>query len=360
MSNVDQADATDARTPHVAVWQVIEKLKGKELSDWRIMNVEGRASVEERNLNIGIPFGWYPIELSANLAPGEVRPLRYFSKDLAMWRGEDGEVHIVDAYCKHLGAHMGHGGKVHGNLLECPFHAWRYDGNGTVKDIPYARVIPPQVKRKCIRTWHVTEANRWIWAWYHPQDIAPLWEVVRLPEATAPDWTNFEVYEWNVWGSIQNMAENGVDVAHFRYIHGTANVPLGELRWGEWGRGADVKVKMGTPWGEVDGCISYDTMGPGQSWTRFTGISETLLVACLTPVELDHVHARFCFTQPRAQAEGERAGVAKAIIRDICKQFDQDKVVWDRQKYETSPIICDGDGPIPQFRDFYSRYYVKP
>jgi hypothetical protein len=256
---------------------------------------------------------------------------------------------------------MGHGGKVHGNLLECPFHAWRYDGEeGVVKEIPYAKAIPPQVKRKCTRTWHVVEANRWVWMWYHPNDVAPLFEVEHLPEATDPDWTDYDVHEWNVWGSIQNMAENGVDVAHFKYIHGTANVPLGDLRWGDWGRGADVKAKMGTPWGEVDGCISYDTMGPGQSWTRFTGISETLLVACIIPVELDHVHARFCFTQPKAQAEGERAGVAKAIIRDICKQFDQDKVVWDRQRYQANPIICDGDGPIPQFRKYYARYYVTP
>ena len=45
---------------------------------------------------------------------------------------------------------MGVGGKVHGNLLECPFHAWRYDGEeGVVKDIPYSKAIPPQVKRKC-------------------------------------------------------------------------------------------------------------------------------------------------------------------------------------------------------------------
>jgi phenylpropionate dioxygenase-like ring-hydroxylating dioxygenase large terminal subunit len=256
---------------------------------------------------------------------------------------------------------MGHGGKVHGNLLECPFHAWRYDGEeGVVKEIPYSKSIPPQVKRKCTRTWHVTEANRWVWAWYHPQDIAPLFDVVHIPETTDPEWTEYDVHEWNVYGSIQNMAENGVDVAHFKYIHGTANVPLGELRWGDWGRGADVRSKMGTPWGEVDGCISYDTMGPGQSWTRFTGISETLLVACITPVELDHVHARFCFTQPKAQAEGERAGVARAIIRDICKQFDQDKVIWDRQKYEPNALICEGDGPIAQFRKFYSRYYAGP
>ena len=353
--------ANDARTAPVAVWQILENLRGQDLIDWRLAEVKNRASIEERNLDIGFPFGWYPVMLAKDLAVGEVKPLRYFATDLAIWRGEDGEVHMVDAYCKHLGAHMGHGGKVHGNLLECPFHAWRYDGNeGVVKDIPYAKAIPPQVKRKCTRTWHITEANRWIWMWYHPQDVAPLFDVVHLPECSDPEWTDFDVYEWNVYGSIQNMAENGVDVAHFKYIHGTANVPLGELRWGEWGRGADVKAKMGTPWGEVDGQISYDTMGPGQSWTRFTGISETLLVACIIPVELDHCQTRFCFTQPKAQAEGERAGVAKAIIRDICKQYDQDKVVWDRQRYEANPIICDGDGPIPQFRKFYSRYYVSP
>ena len=54
----------------------------------------------------------------------------------------------------------------------------------------------------------------------------------------------------------------------------------------------------------------------------------------------------------------EKAGLARALIRDVCKQFDQDKVVWDRQKYNPTPIICEGDGPIAQFRKYYSRYYA--
>ena len=29
-------------------------------------------------------------------------------------------------------------------------------------------------------------------------------------------------------------------------------------------------------------------------------------------------------------------------------------------RYEPNPIICDGDGPIPQFRQWYSRYYAAP
>ena len=27
-------------------------------------------------------------------------------------------------------------------------------------------------------------------------------------------------------------------------------------------------------------------------------------------------------------------------------------------RFEPNPIICDGDGPIPQFRKFYSRFYA--
>ena len=42
---------------------------------------------------------------------------------LAIYRGEDGQVYALDAYCPHLGANLGLG-KVCGNSLECPFHAW--------------------------------------------------------------------------------------------------------------------------------------------------------------------------------------------------------------------------------------------
>jgi 3-ketosteroid 9alpha-monooxygenase subunit A len=52
------------------------------------------------------------------------------------------------------------------------------------------------------------------------------------------------------------------------------------------------------------------------------------------------------------------AGLARAIIKDVNKQLDQDKVVWDRQQYQPNAIICQGDGPIPQFRRYYARFYA--
>ena len=50
------------------------------------------------------------------------------------WRGADGRARMLDAYCRHLGANMAFGGRVHGDYLECPFHSWRYDGSGTVRE----------------------------------------------------------------------------------------------------------------------------------------------------------------------------------------------------------------------------------
>jgi 3-ketosteroid 9alpha-monooxygenase subunit A len=230
---------------------------------------------------------------------------------------------------------------------------------GVVKEIPYyAKAIPPQVKRKCTRTWHIREANQWLWMWYHPEDAAPMYEVEHLPEASDPDWTPYDIVEWKIFGSLQNMAENGVDFAHFKYIHGTAELPTAELSWGEWERQGIVRAKMGTPKGVVDGMITSNSVGPGQAWVRFTGICETLLVACIIPVEQDQLQVVYCYTQSKAQTEGPMAGLARAIIKDVNKQLDQDKVVWDRMRYVPNPIICDGDGPVPHFRKFYSRFYA--
>lgn len=361
MTDIDPklAAPTDARTAPVAVWKVLSDLKGEDLQRWRVAEVRNRPSADERGIDLPFPLGWFAVGYSDDLAVGEVQPIRYFGRELALWRGQDGKARIIDAYCRHLGAHMGHGGRVVGDLLECPFHAWRYDEQGVVREIPYAKAIPPQVKRPCPRQWVVEEVNGFIWTWYHPFGDAPRWALDRYPEAGDPAWTPYQRHEWFVYAPLQSMAENGVDSAHFQFVHGTADFPDAVIEWDGHRRTGIVTAKMGTPQGEVDGRIVNGQNGPGQAFTRFEGISETLLVAAITPVDRDRVHARFAFTQPRAQAEGPSAGLARALIRDICKQFDQDKVIWDRQAYLREPIICDGDGPIMRYRRFYQQFYAE-
>lgn len=355
--------AQDQRTPiyasSVAVAAAFENMTPEERARWRMSDVPGRPSVSERNLDIPFPYGWFVALLSDEIRAGEVKPLRYFGRDLVAWRGEDGRVRMLDAHCKHLGAHMGHGGRVSGNHLECPFHAWRYDGEGVVHEIPYAKTIPPRLTRPCAQQWPVVEKNRVVWFWYHPFGKAPEWDVVDFPETTNPDWTPYDIYEWRVFGSLQNMAENAVDVAHFRYVHGTATFPTSEMIWDGARRTSIIEAGLDTPNGRAPIRIEANQFGPGQTSTRFSGIAETLLVAAVTPVEKDEVRVRFCFTQPKEQKDALASMVAQGFIHEVCRQLDQDKIIWDRQRYMERPVICDGDGPILRFRKWYSQFYAE-
>jgi nitrite reductase/ring-hydroxylating ferredoxin subunit len=105
-----------------------------------------------------VPFtwkvtGWFMVGWSPEFPVGEVRPLHYFGDDLVAYRDEHGELHVLEAHCKHLGAHIGHGGKVVGDCVQCPFHGWRWGPDGGNRYIPYQpdrpnralrlRVFPP-------------------------------------------------------------------------------------------------------------------------------------------------------------------------------------------------------------------------
>src|SRR5215207_7497945 len=120
--------------------------------------------------------------------PGEAKPLYYWDRHLVGWRDAEGAVHVQDAFCPHLGAHLGHGGTVDGCEIVCPFHGWKFDAEGTNTDIPYSE----RTNRKgSLRTFAVSEVNGVSMVWYHPDaDVAPQWEIPELPEFNGdPEWS---------------------------------------------------------------------------------------------------------------------------------------------------------------------------
>mgnify|MGYP001502343413 CR=1 FL=1 len=92
------------------------------------------------------PRGWFVVAYSHEIKEGEVKSLEYFGDRLVAFRDNAGQVVILDAYCAHLGADMGVGGKTENNCVRCPFHAWKYDRSGACVDVPYADKIPPKAK----------------------------------------------------------------------------------------------------------------------------------------------------------------------------------------------------------------------
>ena len=64
-----------------------------------------------------MPFGWFRVSESEELARGAERAVHSAGRELVVFRGEDGEAHVLDAHCPHLGAHLGHGGRVVENTI---------------------------------------------------------------------------------------------------------------------------------------------------------------------------------------------------------------------------------------------------
>lgn len=91
------------------------------------------------------PNGWFPVIESRELNKiGELKPLFVFGRNFVCFRGTDGNVRVLDAYCPHLGAHLAVGGEVISNegqdCIRCPFHGWEFNGkSGQCVKIPYAK-----------------------------------------------------------------------------------------------------------------------------------------------------------------------------------------------------------------------------
>ena len=317
-----------------------------------------------------MPWGWFQVMFSKDLGVGESRPLSYFGKELVIFRTEAGEAKVLDAYCPHMGAHLGYGirdqagggSRVVGDSIECPFHGWRYNGEGQCTHIPYAKNMPPKVARgeQVIDCWPVREINQTILVWYHPDKIAPTFEPEVIPEAATDndDWSNdFTIHTWEINVHMQEMAENAVDPAHFQFVHGTNDVPDAEvLEFDGVTRRGFLRTRNPTPKGEIEGSIENRNIGPGLSVVRFKGIYDTVLMANVTPIGPEHTRAQYAFIQPKATMDTLGKTVGKAIIANIAQQMEEDIIIWNRKAYFEKPMLCDGDGPFAKMRRWYGQF----
>ena len=103
------------------------------------------------------PDGWFAVARSEELAPGAVEAVSFMGHEVVLVRTGSGEARVFDAHCVHLGAHLGHGGRMEGDTLVCPFHAWRFGPDGRCVGVPYASRVPA---RAGLRSWPVVVTVR--------------------------------------------------------------------------------------------------------------------------------------------------------------------------------------------------------
>ncbi len=324
-----------------------------------------RNETAHHRAELPIPFGWFALARAADLAPGDVRALFFFDEHLVLFRTGDGAAHVTTAFCPHLGAHLGHGGRVEGNALVCPFHGWRFDGDGACVGVPYARSLPRRATTgPCLRSYPVLERSRMIWAWYHPKGVPPLFELDPVPELDDPAWSEPDWYEWEVETPIQEAGENAVDIAHFVAVHGAAEVPKASITL--VGHRRDTQFTCPAPAINDDGTIDltrtepYELVtrscGPGMSVQAFEHGARAVMLGAVTPITARRMLLRFAFTRP-ANVTPQQDMLANALIAEVVRQVQQDIPIWEHKTYHARPMLCDGDGPIAKYRRWFAQFY---
>lgn len=303
------------------------------------------------------PDGWYGIGMAAELAVGGVRALHYFGRELVWFRGEDGLSRVFDAYCPHLGAHLGVGGRVAGDGIVCPFHGWRFGGDGCVAEVPGLDRGLPSARA---RSYPVCEANGFTFVWVHAKDAPPDYEPLRYREDEAA-WTDWRVNAYQVRVHVQDMTENILDRGHFRAVHDMTAPEDEHFEAAFEGPRLVVEQRLRVTAASADGVdvLSRTTnCGPGISANEVQqGPLDMLTYITQTPIDDERTDVRLHFSMRRLPDEGATRRVMELNDRITNEQFRQDVPIWEHKTWRARPPLTKVDGPVAAYRRWYRQFY---
>jgi phenylpropionate dioxygenase-like ring-hydroxylating dioxygenase large terminal subunit len=300
------------------------------------------------------PGGWFQVGFSGELAAGAVRPLSCFGQELVLFRTEAGEAVVLDAHCPHLGAHLGHGGCVRGESIVCPFHNWRFDAQGRLVEIPYAR----RARRPdaSLRRWPVHETCGVILVWNSPSGAEPGWRMPDAPEYGAAGWSGYHTRSWRVRMHVQELAENVPDAPHFRYVHRTPTLPTAVPSTD--GPIYRQETRMTSADGTVDLTFRQEAFGLGLIWLRTASEPRMAFLNATTPLDDEHCQLTLAVLIRDPEPGGELSPAGRAHVEALFAQVDQDVPIFENKVYRPKPPLVEDDGPIPVLRRWAQQFYA--
>jgi 3-ketosteroid 9alpha-monooxygenase subunit A len=317
------------------------------------------------------PTGWFMVGWSAEFPAGSVKPLQYLGGHQVVYRTEDGVLHVLDAHCPHLGAHIGHGGKIKNDCVTCPYHGWGYGADGINKFIPYQD--EPNISHS-LRVWPVVEKYGFVFMWHDPAGGPPRWElpdlftmIEHLP--ASPDDYYRPYPEMSVRYDAEPVhpqitLENGPDTVHFEHVHAATVTPR-LLDWfidGPFYRtigGFPVPLPEG---GErVALKIHGINCGVGGSYAIFEGSYHYRLIFFTTPVDDKTSDMFYSIFWPRDAGDTNDVPPAAHIekaTRDFLVTLKDDLNIWRYQVYVETPAFAKQDAkPYGALRKWAKQFY---
>ncbi|OKJ65312.1 3-ketosteroid-9-alpha-hydroxylase [Streptomyces sp. CB02009] len=316
--------------------------------------------------------GWHCLGLADSFKDGNPHEIEAFGTKLVAFQSEDdGRLHVLNAYCPHMGGNLAHG-TVKGDAVACPFHDWRWSGDGRCAGIPYARRVPPRART---RAWTTLERNEQLFVWNDPEGNPPpagvtIPEIEGIHGPDAGEWSDWTWKTARVEGSnCREIVDNVVDMAHFFYVHYAFPTYFKNVFDGH----VATQYMESAPRGDMDlGNLSSPLRsdasyyGPSYMvdyvWTEVApGVEmEMVLINSHFPISADSFMLQYGAIVKKlpGMTDEEAAEAARSLIGGLETGFEQDIEIWRNKTRIDNPLLTEEDGPVYQLRRWYEQFYA--
>ncbi|CAG7719174.1 unnamed protein product [Allacma fusca] len=322
------------------------------------------------------PNGWFTLLGSEQLGKETATEVSVLGLNLVAWRGKSGKAYVADAYCPHLGAHLGVGGTVENECITCPFHGWQFHGqNGSLFNIPYSNAEALEASAK-IKMHRIIERNGFIYLWHHAEGQEPFWFPGEHKKILSGQWASCHRHEMTIGAHIQDVRENLADVNHFNVVHAPGMFE-GILNFfsfkyqGEWTIMKDeTTLKRNHMTSSVvhsvlmlfdkfslfPTTLQFIEEGPGLSELHLNiGFIKSILFIHVTPLE--PMTQRIVFQL--YTSDWIPTLITSLLFANSLNMVYRDAAIWSRKTFVKSPILPKQDTSVKTFRLWFAQFYSE-
>ncbi len=334
------------------------------------------------------PNTWYFMGLMSDYKQGQVYSKKFCGREIILTKVSATKVTVFDAFCPHLGAHLGRtiNNKTKKKLNEfnevrCVYHGFRYNEAGEYVGCDHGEVK----KKPSLNAYEVDiKHGQLIMVYFHQDNLKADWHMPDIYDSK-DKYSKF-ICPKTIEASIHPLdsTENAIDRLHFKILHRMNTVePLSKPEILHDGKVFKLVTQLGDidylpdwmPGKQISATIEKYSYGVGLAmahiyFKQLPGFSMRHAVA-ITPIDENVSTFRFIFCT--AHYDKLSRVLTRCLIpqKYIDKLYDQlvwlfslpenivnteDIDVWSHKIIVDKPILNSKDGPIHAYRKFTQQF----
>ena len=288
---------------------------------------------------------------------GEVKPVKAFDREMVLYRTRSGRAVLQDAFCPHLGAHLGHEGRVIGETV---FAARSTAGSS----MPTTGMCESHsLLRRHSRAGpdshlaHRGEERRGVRLVPPGEHRATQWDLPDLPELGDPNWTAPSAIQ-STWcrPTCRTSARTPATRCTFSmYTARTSQCPNPTVTIDpDDGRTMHLHSDMVNA--DFPNHLHATTYSPGFAMVRNTygPNAEMIMYNSAQPVDRNTTFMRWTLIVRREIEDQAGDDVMKGIIDGLSDDYP----IWANKVHKRRPVFCKGDSTLVTFRKWVRQFYL--